>query len=282
MAPNKKKKKKPASNPARGFATTSTPAKPKLEEKSDNDVLPERALVNPNAAPNTKNVGLKIANVDSEDLSKLSPEELEIHLEESALQILVEKHGEKSKKDASRQVNKLRTEQRVLRLQSEHLDISSWLPQELVQSIFDLLRSQKRSRGFDLDLDIRQARKVSEQDLIIKLWTLRQVLTQLGFSDGRVQSAVLSQLQTGHLTRSSASSASKDGLWGLEESLDFLAQVCEPEEMPSYDAPSASGQANKGKKILRSEMVSDSGINFFWFFWNQFSFNLCTASDIEL
>lgn len=266
MAPNKKKKKTPASNPARGFATTSTPAKPKFEEKVDDDVVPEKALVNSNAAPNTKNVGLKIANGDSEDLSKLSPEELENHLEESALQILIEKHGEKSKKDASRQVNKLRTEQRVLRLQSEHLDISSWLPQELVRSIFDLLKSQKRSRGFDLDVDIRQTKyNVSEQDLIIKLWTLRQVLTQLGFSDGRVQSAVLSQLQMGHLTRSSASSTSKDGLWGLEESLDFLAQVCEPEEMPSYDAQSASSQASKGRKILRSGMVPDSGIDFFCF-----------------
>lgn len=267
MAPNKKKKKTPASNPLRGFATTSTPAKRKLEEKVDDDVVSERALINSNVAPDNKSVGSNNANVDSEDLSQLSPEELENHLEESAFQILIEKHGEKSKKDASRQANKLRTEQRVLRVQSEHLDISSWLPQELVQSIFDLLRAQKGNRSFDVDLDIRQARKISEQDLIIKLWTLRQVLTQLGFSDGRVRLAVLSQLQTGHLTRSlGPSSASKDGLWGLEESLDFLAQVCEPEEMPSYDARSASGQANKGRKILRSAMVPDSGITFFTYF----------------
>lgn len=260
MAPNKKKKRAPASNPARGFATTSTPAKSKVEEKIDDDVLTETVSIDSKVFTNIENVGSKIANGASDNLSKLSPEELENHFEESALQILVEKHGEKSKKDASRQVNKLRTEQRVLRLQSERLDISLWLPQELVKLIFDLLNSRKRARDFDLDADIRQARhKITEEELIIKLWTLQQVLTQLGFTDSRVRSAVLSLLQKGHLTRSSAFSASKDGLWGLEESLDYLAQVCEPEEMPSYDAQNASGQVSKGRKILRNGMVPESG-----------------------
>lgn len=261
MAPNKKKKKAPAINPARGFATTSTPAKSKVEAKiGDDDLVPETALIDSNALANIKNVGSKIANSASEDLSKLSPEELEYHFEESALQILVEKYGEKSKKDASRQVNQLRTEQRVLRLQSERLDLSSWLPHELVQLIFDLLKSQKKGRGVDLDTDIRQAKyKITEEESIIKLWTLQQVLTQLGFSNDRVRSAVFSLLQKEHLTMSPAFSASKDGLWGLEESLDYLAQVCEPEEIPSYDAQSASGQVSKGRKILRSVMVPDSG-----------------------
>lgn len=259
MAP-KKKKKALASNPARGFATTSIPAKPKAEEKVDDNVVPETALIDSNAVATTENVGLNIASSAGEYLSKLSPEELENYFEESALQILVEKHGEKSKKDASRQVNKLKTEQRVLRLQSERLDINSWLPQELVQLIFELFESQKRSRGVGLEADTRQARcyKVTEEELIIKLWTLQQVLTQLEFSNDRVQSALLSLLQKEHLTRSSAFSVNKDGLWGLEESLDFLAQVCEPEEMPSYDVQSASGQSNKGRKILRNGIVPDS------------------------
>ena len=260
MAPNKKKKKASASNPARGFATTSIPAKSKVEEIVDDDVMPEAELVDSNLSGNIENLGSKITNVASEDLSKLSPEELENHFEESALQILLEKHSEKSKKDAIRQVNKLRTEQRVLRLQSEHLDISSWLPQELVQLILDLLKSQTRSRRIDLGTDIKQARyNVTEEELIVKLWTLQQVLTQLGFANGRVQSAVFSLLQEEQLTKLSGISASKDGLWGLEESLDFLAQECEPGEMPSYTAQNAIGQINKGRKIMRSGMVPEPG-----------------------
>ncbi|MCJ1268070.1 hypothetical protein MMC22_007956 [Lobaria immixta] len=259
MAPNKKKKKAPASNPARGFATTSTPAKSKVEEKEDDGVVPETTLIDSNVVGDIGNFSSKTTDSASEDLRKLSPEELENHFEESALQILLEKHGEKSKKDATRQVHKLKTEKRVLRLQSEHLNISSWLPQELVQSILDLLKFQKRSRRFDLDADIRQARyKVTEEELIVKLWTLQQVLTQLGFTSDRVQSAVPSMLQKGYLTRSSALSASKDGLWGLDESLDFLAQVCEPEEMPSYNPQSASAQATKGRKIIRNRVSPDS------------------------
>lgn len=260
MAPNKKKKKAPASNPARGFATTSIPAKSKFEEIVDDDVMPDAALVDSNVSDNIENHGSKITNVASEGLSKLSPEELENHFEESALQILLEKHSEKSKKDAIRQVNKLRTEQRVLRLQSEHLDISSWLPQELVQLILDLLKSQTRSRRIDLGTDIKQARcNVTEEELIVKLWTLQQVLTQLGFANGRVQSAIFSLLQEEQLTKLSGISASKDGLWGLEECLDFLTQECEPGEMPSYNAQITIGQANKGRKILRSGMVPEPG-----------------------
>lgn len=261
MAPNKKKKKTQASNPARGFATTSTPAKSKFDEKVDDCGVPETTSTDSDAVAKIENVGSNVASSVSGDLSKLNPEELETHLEESALQILVEKHSERSKKDASRHANKLRTEQRVLRLQSERLDISSWLPQELVQMIFDLLDSQQRRRGLDLDADVRQQRStITEEQLIIKLWTLQQVLTQLGFTKDRVQSAVLPLLNKGNLT-TSASSASKDGLWGLEETLDFLAQVCEPEELPSYDVQTASGQVNKGRKILRNAVVSDSGKN---------------------
>ncbi|MCJ1466553.1 hypothetical protein MMC07_005173 [Pseudocyphellaria aurata] len=257
MAPNKKKKKTLASNPARGFATTSTPAKSKVDEKFDDCEAPETTLTDSNVVTKIENVGSNVASNTTDDLSKLNSEELENHLEESALQILVEKHGEKSKKDASRHANKLRTEQRVLRLQSERLDISSWLPQELVQMIFELLESQMRSPAY-LDANVRQQRyNITEEHLIVRLWTLQQVLTQLGFTKDRVQLAILPLLKTGNLTES-ASSASKDGLWGLDETLDFLAQICEPEEMPSYDVQTASNQANKSRKILRNAVVSDS------------------------
>ena len=255
MAPNKRKKK--SANSTRGFATTSTPAKSKIAEELGNDGVRETALLGSDVVVNAENgAGLISPTGAGEELHKISPEELENHLELSALQILFEKYGERSKKDVSRKINKLKTEQRVLRLQSEPLSTSSWLPEETIQSIFSLIESQETSRNVDLAPDVRKTENnIMEDESIIRIWTLWHALIHLGFKADRVRSAVISSLHKVQATRSFPSITSKDAIWGLEESLDVLARTCELEELPSYETQSSK---IKGKKNSNNQ-TADPG-----------------------
>lgn len=253
MAPSKKKKK--SVNPTRGFATTSTPAKSKTTEELENDAVPKTTLLDSEIVGNADNGAGSTAGAGSgEELHKFSPEELENHLEQSALQILFEKYGERSKKDVCRQINKLKTEQRVLRLQSEHLNTSSWLPEETIQSIFDLIQSQETSRIVHSGPNDKKSEySIMEDESIIRIWTLWQALIQLGFKTDMVQSTVLSLRYKVQAARSFASVAGKDAIWGLEESFEFLARRCESEELPSYSAQSPNIKLTESSNIHRGD-----------------------------
>nr|GFD56608.1 hypothetical protein [Tanacetum cinerariifolium] len=50
-----------------------------------------------------------------------TPEELEAQLERDELQLLVEKHAAKVRRESRRQVTKFETDRRVLRAQSHHM-----------------------------------------------------------------------------------------------------------------------------------------------------------------
>lgn len=252
MAPNRKKKK--PINPMRGFATTSTPTKSKLVEELDSDLIPKSSALDADVLESLENgAKLTVASRPEEEVHEFGPEELENHLEQSALEILHEKHGESSRKDVTRQVNKLQTEQRILRLQSEYLGTSSWLPEKTIQLIFDLIEYQDSSRSIDVDIDNRRTDySITEDDLIVKFWTLRQTLLDLGFESDRAQSALLSLLHK-QAIRPFASFATKDAIWGLEESLEFLVRTCEPKELPSYEAQSSKILAKQGRKVQRAD-----------------------------
>lgn len=248
MAPNKKKKK-PASNPARGFATTSIASKPKSQDNGleDEPILPDGG--SPLSDVGTNNI--KADDIDPQsskdmgrELHELTPEELESQLEESDLQLLLEKNGEKSKKDALRQAEKLRTERRTLRPQAQHLNTRAWLPSELMQQLMNLSNNQTHDENLSAEPDDRQSGPIlSEDGLVIKLWTLKQVLFQLGFSQERTNLAVGQLLNKDHSIKSMHG---KDMIWGLESCLDWLALVCELEEMPDYEMP---GSQNHNKRL---------------------------------
>ncbi len=257
MAPNKKKKK-PASNPARGFATTSIASKPRVVDNIlDNDtILPNEALSLSDSGPSRSNTDISQFSKESgKELHELSPEELETQLEESDLQLLLEKNGEKSKKEAFRQVSKLQTERRTLHPQAQHLSTRGWLPPEIMVQIVDLLRDQISDRDSNAHNEQRRSvPTVTEDELVIKTWTLKQVLFRLGFSEERIKVAVCELLKKGHPVKSVNPNTSKDSVWGLEETLDWLASVCEPEEMPDYET---SGSKNRRKQL---KTVSGSGL----------------------
>ena len=230
--PGGKKKKKPASNPARGFATTSIASKPKAEAAN---VGPEQ-----NA---TKELPSTIENKQGESVpaepevggsslpqKALTPEEFEKQLENSELQVLVEKHAQKSKRDALRQQTRLETDRRVLRGQAENINARKWLPPELMEEILDLVKGEARYPGPTLESSAG-SKQISEEELTIRLWTLQQSLVGAGFVEERVAQVLQYVLDISD----KVSVGNKDAIWGMEESLDWLSRECSRTELPDYE-----------------------------------------------
>lgn len=246
MAPTKKKKK-PAGNPARGFATTSVPAKSSIVTGENVDDAVRTTHIESTSTTTTGNLKADVTVEQESDkqIHTLTPEDLEAHLEESSLQLLIDNFAAKSKKDASRLASKLKAEQRILRTQSEQLSVNQWLSDELVEFALNLLKCEKSSWNNDMDMDGRKSiAAVTEDDLILKLWTLELVLSELGFKTDDIQNAFQSILQKRPLTFP----LGKDLIWGLEESLDYLALTCQSANLPDYDCYriQSSQKAKKG------------------------------------
>lgn len=247
-----KKKKKPAANPARGFATTSIASKPRPEvaedarpAKPNGDAPPTNDAAN--APPSTA------ATATGDDAQKqphetpLSAEEFERQLEESELQLLVEKHAQKAKRDAQRQRSRLETDRRLLRNQADTVNIPRWLPQELLDHILDLIKAETRFAASSISSEnAGSGRMPSEEDMIVRLWTLRQALEAAGFPGARVEAALQYTLDIAP----NVPNAVKDSIWGLEEALDWLARECSLEELPPYEF--------RGKPITKGTLILPS------------------------
>ncbi|RGP59930.1 hypothetical protein FSPOR_10969 [Fusarium sporotrichioides] len=247
MAGGAKKKKKPAANPARGFATTSVASKPRPEvtEPEPKPAVAKGQDTPPStqkdAPPSSSTVDNATATANSQEAT-LSPEEFEKHLEESELQILVEKHATKTKKDALRQRNRLDTDRRLLRSQADSINSFKWLPQDLMNHILDLVQAENRFTASSLSTsDSNGAGKMlPEEEMIIRLWTLQQTLTAAEFPTERIAAVIRYILYIAP----NVSTTSRESIWGLEEALDWLARECRIDELPSYEP--------KSKPMLKS------------------------------
>jgi ATP-dependent RNA helicase DHX29 len=230
-----KKKRKPISNPARGFATTSIPSKPKGEAASaapvaDDESKPEAVAEAPIEASATTN-GANAAEKQANAVIHLGPEEFEKQLDQSELQNLVEKHAQRSKREATRQINRLQTDRRLLRSQADVLNTRKWLPAELIDEIYELLSNDHLPpNGLSQD-NQKSTKAISDEDLTIRLWTLQQALEGAGFIQDKVSRAL------DYITAVSEkiSIGNKESIWGLEESLEWLARECPKNELPDYD-----------------------------------------------
>lgn len=239
---NKKKKSKPAVNPARGFATTSVASKvvARVEAAEDSDTTPPKTDGVSSVSIDEKNAGSAPSNsttdapptIDGLKKDELSPEEFERRLEESELQILVEKHAHKVKRDAQRQKSRLETDRRLLRGQAESINTRKWLPAELMDQILDLIKAESRFGSSSLGADSTSPGKLlPEEDLTMKLWTLQETLGPAGFPEEKVKSVLQHVLDIAP----SIGGSSKDSVWGLEEALDWLARECPRDELPDYE-----------------------------------------------
>lgn len=236
MPPNNKKKKKPASNPARGFATVSVPSKPKPESTETPSSASGQSKSTPQNEPQPARSEDRPAAAGAPEaapsLQNYSPEELEKHLEEAELQILVDKYAARCKSDAARQATKLETERRVFRQQSVSLSLLEWLPAEVQDKVFELAGSEEHeyltSNG---KAGNAKQQAGSEEELYMKLWTLKETLFKLGFPEDRTEQALRHILLyfVGNPT-----SASREVVWNLDESLEWLAMHSDKKELPSY------------------------------------------------
>ncbi|KAL9582317.1 MAG: hypothetical protein Q9212_003364 [Teloschistes hypoglaucus] len=231
MAP-KKKNKKAISNPARGFATTSVASKTKSLIE-DTVVTGERSPLVDESERVQEESGSSIPR--EKELHKLSPEELEKQLEESDLQLFLERHSEKVRRDVARQLNKCQTEKRLLRAQAEPLQTRSWLPPEIMDMIMQTVETEL-SPGIDTRISRKAIanKDVSDDDLCIKIWILKQILVQLGFPLCFCQDALKNLLICAQNPAVHESLTERDDIWGLDWCLDWLALHCEDQEGPSY------------------------------------------------
>ncbi|KAF3760980.1 P-loop containing nucleoside triphosphate hydrolase protein [Cryphonectria parasitica EP155] len=242
MAGNKKKKSKPAANPARGYATTSVVSKARVEPvdtaPTPSNKTSEATKSNGQPPPNP-NDSDKAASTAEKTKKELTPEEFEAQLEESELQLLVEKYAQKSKRDAQRQKQRLDTERRLLRSQAESLNAKKWLPTELMDHILDLIQAEGRFAASNTNSEGATGGKMlSEEDLTIKMWTLQQALQGTGFPEEKVQGALQFVLDIS----TNISGSNKDSIWGLDEALDWLARECPAGDLPDYDKRGRQGQ----------------------------------------
>ena len=228
MAPNKRRKK-PASNPARGFATTSTASKSKIEEVSAEAAqIANQAQKQPSESKGQTRQGYAPSDqVPAEkQISELSPEELEKHLEQSELQSLIDRFGDTVQRRVDRHVSKLHTERRLLRLQADPLLTQSWLDSETIELIDRLTDEDHRFREAPVHKkpEFSSLVEVPEDDLVVALWTLHKLLPSLGFSDSQGWSVLQQVLQHNELVSDSAPKSSKDVIWSLDFCLDWLAR----------------------------------------------------------
>jgi ATP-dependent RNA helicase DHX29 len=215
------KKKKPAGNPARGFATTSVASKPRPEKISPD--APAKVVVA--HAPSTESPPAP-EPADAPQPSQQAeaprpevaptPEELEAQLERDELQLLVEKHAAKVRRESSRHVSKFQTDRRLLRSQSHAMSVHDWLPSEILDSIVVLAQAESN------DSNRRQVQQsllktLTEEDAMSKLWTLDLTLRELGFSQHHIQPVLT------WLCANAASIDASSGIWGLQEALEWLA-----------------------------------------------------------
>lgn len=230
MAPNKKKKK-PAGNPARGFATTSIASKPKEKPAAATDeaaVLPETehgpVVDQAPQAPSASTPAPVPPQVEQ------TPEELEAQLERDELQLLVEKHAPKVRRESCRQATKLQTDRRVLRAAAESLTTHDWLSSDITDRIITLAHAESK------DSNRRQSQQsllkvMSEEDATAGLWMLELTLRDMAFSPSHIEPVLR------WLCANAASVDSTASVWGLQEALEWLAlDHCDGHSL-SYDEP---------------------------------------------
>ncbi|KAK3682913.1 P-loop containing nucleoside triphosphate hydrolase protein [Podospora appendiculata] len=235
----KKKTKKPAVNPARGFATTSIASRPRVDPAEATDDTPvngkagdANAPPSIDAPPSTTTTDTANATNAAAQEKPLSAEEFERQLEESELQLLVEKYAQKVRRDVQRQKTRLETDRRLLRGQAETINAKKWLPQELMDHVLDLIHAESRFAASSVMTEGATSRLPPEEDLTIKLWTLQQTLASSDFPEDKIEPAL--QFVLDIAPNISPSVKGGESVWGLEEVLDWLARECSRDELPSY------------------------------------------------
>ena len=232
MAAGNKKKKKGVSNSARGFATTSIQSKTKLEASTEEEDVKTSATTKPPEVPQRSTRGASDGyhvSIARHDDKEISPFDYAVELETSDLQLFVEKHAAKVRRDASRAVSKLQTDKRVLRGQSEPLYVQNWLPEELMQQIIDLAIEDIRHEHEAT----KKGRMEMKDEWVSSIWSLRLCLKELELPEEQVNEAISAVLEN-----NPEDGEGRGPIWGLPAALDWLALTGQADKcFTSYDTP---------------------------------------------
>jgi ATP-dependent RNA helicase DHX29 len=247
------RKKKPASNPARGFATTSIASKPKAikteeiveEQKDSKDISGVKSTA-------TKN-DQKVQN-SAKELHELTPEELEAQLEQDELQLIVDGLGQKVRKDSLRQIGRVQTDRRNLRSQAQDLSLKDWFSDRFVAEVVELASVEERAEHTTSE-HRKSLGTASQQDTIGRLWTLKDSLDGLDLPSDRTQALLERFVSHPPLVDPTGQ------VWGFRDALDLLSLECDEKELPSFTAhPVKSTSASStGKLTLSSIREAQSG-----------------------
>lgn len=232
MGAGNKKKKKPAVNPARGFATTSIVSKGKAEKapNTSNDTSETSSIITAPTSASPEEAQAAAAPISPKDreLHELSPEELEAQLEQSELQHTIEQQGPKARKESSRQTTRLQNDRRILRQQAENLAVREWLPDELMQQVIDFAIDDA-AVGFSSDMEIGSFKHMSEDAVLARVWQLYLVLQEIDISDDRITQALQYVLSL------QPPDDPASNIWGLPQVLDWLALHALAGELLDYE-----------------------------------------------
>ena len=159
-------------------------------------------------------------------LFQLSPDQLEQQLENSELQFLLDQYGPKTRQASSRAASKLMTDKRIFRGQATLLSTKEWLPDDLVDYALSIIQGEKN----DVSISNSRIKRpfVAEEDLLIRLWCLRETLLQIGFDVGIVGSTLQFLAEEPHLVNLDIHP------WGISEALEHLAVHCDLKALPPY------------------------------------------------
>lgn len=255
MAPNRKKKKL-ATNASRGFATVSLPSKKAVAAEDDpKDELDHPIPSHPEAE---KNPPLDVASGESVDhhgsTLEYSQNSVQIaktladgDIEMSELHILWDKHRARCRDEVSRQIGRLKAETHALRIKAVPVDVDQWMADDIISSI--LARASSDSLVTLTSTD--NVSSLVTDEFLLKLWALRQVLTQLQIPNVEDALAhVVTLFGKGQLT------ISKDDLLGLPEALEWTVINNNPEKLSSifYRPESESTQQPVEKETFEGSI----------------------------
>lgn len=254
MAPNKRKKKA-THNPARGFATVSVPSSRSKDEAAEEAPFQDDILKDGTneRSPLDGGVSQEPAST-STSTDRMTALQLEQHLEDSEISIAVETYSSKVKKDVVRQVRILETDRRLLRPQALSVGRSRLFDEDSITKILGLVAHEPPSSLYSPPPSLASTLTI-EIDLSLKLWTLQETLSQLGFpKDNAVMQHILDRTILGS---SKVPPQTKDIVWGIEEAISWYALNVEEKDLPRLDNPHSA----RIQRLPGDLELSDEGEN---------------------
>lgn len=241
------KKRKPAANPARGFATTSVPSKAKPPATDLEETARSKTEAKTPVVPETK----KGTGKTPEKEYTIPTEEEQENFE---LQCLVEKQGPKVRKETQRIVNKAEAEKRTIR------NICSPLNHEKIFR-FNLTRYVSKHQSGEVaeqevglgEQILRLAREEDAQQnqgggsvwrgeaVLVDGWIVQRALISMGFPIKRVEEGLKALV-----SRNTNPLGKEKGLeLAIEDTIEWLALHCGEEELPGFVETSGIGNGTK-------------------------------------